>query len=445
MSLTCAVILACLLGPDSSTWPTYGGDASRSHVSDVPPPADPVEAWRRDAGSNPAWPGPAKRDAYNKVEDLKSRLRFDDAPQPTIVDGLVIVGSSRDDTVEAIDLHTGDVQWTFWTEGPVRFSPYIHGDLVLVGSDDGHLYALDRTTGDEVWRVRPGPVDRRVAGNGRVVSAWPVRTGPVVVDSTVHVTAGIFPLEGVWVAAYDVHTGEQQWKVRHTDLPAQGYLVSSPQRLYVPASRDTPVVLDRTDGSRIGKLGGQGGTWVLLTGDGVVHGPGKTGRLDEGDQAGDELATFQGTRMVVADGRSYLLDAQSLSALDRDRYRALAVERRSLHVQRTALDAAIKAGSQDAAAKAGQIGERLERIAAEMRDCLLWRVEASHPHALMLAGGVLVAGGDGEVAAFSMENGDRLWTRPVDGAAKGLAVVDGALLVSTDTGQVHCFREGDSS
>jgi outer membrane protein assembly factor BamB len=55
---------------------------------------------------------------------------------------------------------------------------------------------------------------------------------------------------------------------------------------------------------------------------------------------------------------------------------------------------------------------------------------------------VLVAGGDGEVAAFSMTDGEQLWTRPVSGAAKGLAVVDGALLVSTDTGHVHCFREG---
>ena len=77
-----------------------------------------------------------------------------------------------------------------------------------------------------------------------------------------------------------------------------------------------------------------------------------------------------------------------------------------------------------------------------MRECLLWRVSANHPHALLLAGGVLVAGGDNEVAAHSMGDGSLLWTRPVNGAAKGLAVVDGALLVSTDTGAVHCFREG---
>jgi len=428
--------------PDSSSWPTHGGDAARSHVTDVAPPSNPVQAWTRDIGSAPAWPGPARRDAYNKVEDLRSRLRFDDAPQPTIVDGVVIVGSSRDDTVEAIDIDSGVARWTFWTEGPVRFAPVIHGDMVLVGSDDGHLYALDRLTGEERWRQRPGPLDRRVAGNGRIVSAWPIRTGPVVMDGTVYTTAGIFPHEGVWVAAYDVQTGGAQWSVRHTDLPAQGYLVGSPDRLYVPASRDRPVILDRADGSRVGQLGGQGGTWVLLTGDGVVYGPGKQGRVSDHEPEGDELATFQGLRMVVADGRSYLLDADSLSSLDRNRYRALAVRRRALRGERKGLDEAIKAGDAAANTRAEAIAAELDAIAAQMRACLLWRVDANHPHALLLAGGVLVAGGDGEVAAYAMGDGALLWTRPVDGAAKGLAVVDGALLVSTDTGRVHCFREG---
>lgn len=437
-----SLITATAMTPDSSTWPTWGGDAARSHVSDVPPPDNPVQAWRRDVGVNPAWPGPARRDAYNKVEDLKSRLRFDDAPQTVIVDGVVIVGSSRDDTVEAIDIETGTPRWTFWTEGPVRFSPTIRGDTVFAGSDDGHLYALDRHTGEELWRVRPGPLDRRVAGNGRIVSTWPIRTGPIVIEGSVYTTAGIFPPEGVWVAAYDADTGASQWSVRHVDLPAQGYLVGSPERLYVPASRDRPVILDRADGSRLGQLDGQGGTWVLLTGDGVVYGPGKQGTLGDHGHDGDQLATFQGLRMVVADGRSYLLDADALSALDRDRYRSLALRRRDLRNERQGLDDAIKAGDGEADARAGQIAAELDEIAAEMRDCLLWRVEARHPHALLLAGGVLVAGGDDEIAAFSMSDGSRLWTRPVDGAAKGLAVVDGALVVSTDRGHVHCFREG---
>jgi outer membrane protein assembly factor BamB len=436
------MFVVCLTPPDSSTWPTYGGDAARSHVSDVPPPTNPVQAWSRDVGSSPAWPGPARRDAYNKVEDLQSRLRFDDAPQPSIVDGVVIVGSSRNDTVEAVDIETGVAKWTYWTEGPVRFAPVIHGNLVLVGSDDGHLYALDRHTGKERWRQRPGPLDRRVAGNGRIVSAWPIRTGPVVIDGSVYTTAGIFPPEGVWVAAYDAQSGEPQWSVRHTDLPAQGYLVGSPDRLYVPASRDKPVILNRADGTRIGQLDGQGGTWVLLTGDGVVYGPGKQGQMSDHEPDGDSLATFQGLRMVVADGRSYLLDADSLSALDRTRYRALAVRRRDLRVERKSLDSAIKAGDVPANTRAEAIATELDAIAADMRACMLWRVEARHPHALLLAGGVLIAGGDHEIAAFAMADGALMWTRPVDGAAKGLAVVDGALLVSTDAGRVHCFREG---
>ena len=44
------------------------------------------------------------------------------------------------------------------------------------------------------------------------------------------------------------------------------------------------------------------------------------------------------------------------------------------------------------------------------------------------------------MAAFSVTAGSKLWEARVDGAAYSLAVADGGLLVSTDTGAVHCFR-----
>ncbi len=45
------------------------------------------------------------------------------------------------------------VRWSFPTGGPVRGSPVVSGGLVLFGSGDGFLYAVDFSTGRERWRV----------------------------------------------------------------------------------------------------------------------------------------------------------------------------------------------------------------------------------------------------------------------------------------------------
>ncbi len=50
----------------------------------------------------------------------------------------------------------GQVEWAFGTGGPVRGSPTIDGDLVVVGSGDGRFYAIDRESGEERWRFQAG-------------------------------------------------------------------------------------------------------------------------------------------------------------------------------------------------------------------------------------------------------------------------------------------------
>jgi outer membrane protein assembly factor BamB len=59
---------------------------------------------------------------------------------------------------------------------------------------------------------------------------------------------------------------------------------------------------------------------------------------------------------------------------------------------------------------------------------------------LLLAGGTLFAGGKAKVAAHDAATGRELWTHSVRGRAYGLAVANGALLVSTDLGSIVCFR-----
>jgi outer membrane protein assembly factor BamB len=51
------------------------------------------------------------------------------------------------------------------------------------------------------------PSERKLLGNGRLISTWPVRGGPVVADGRVYFAAGVWPFEGVFVYALDAETG----------------------------------------------------------------------------------------------------------------------------------------------------------------------------------------------------------------------------------------------
>jgi len=68
---------------------------------------------------------------------------------------LVVVGS-RDKLVHAIDAAVGLPVWTFPTKARVDSSPVIAGDRVFVGSADGRLYALDIKTGELRWQFEAG-------------------------------------------------------------------------------------------------------------------------------------------------------------------------------------------------------------------------------------------------------------------------------------------------
>jgi len=68
-----------------------------------------------------------------------------------------------------------------------------------------------------------------------------------------------------------------------------------------------------------------------------------------------------------------------------------------------------------------------------------WSVPCDYPHALIIAGDVLFAGGTNKVSAYSITNGEQIWSRLVDGRARALAAAGGRLFVSTDTGNIHVF------
>ncbi|MBT7099832.1 PQQ-like beta-propeller repeat protein [Candidatus Poribacteria bacterium] len=453
LGLCVTVALWIVGGASADDWPTYARDYARSAATAEPLELPLTEVWAYHAPTPPtqAWPGPAKWDGWSKTFGLKDRMMFDKALDVAVVGDSVYFGSSVDDKVYCLDATTGDERWSVFTEGPVRLAPSVYDGKVYVGSDDGYVYCLDTDDGSEVWKHRPGPSDRRVPGNGRVISLWPIRTGVVVIDDIAYCCAGVFPSETVYLCAMNAATGEELWKNPLEDLAAQGYMLASASRLYVTTGREKPVVCSIADGERLFQVGGGGGgTYALLTGDTLLYGPGKTGQMGVfGDGGADQIASFDGNHMIVTPALSYLHTDTGLQALDRSRYLDLAEARKARNAQKSTAQEALKALAEDAPAaerrelrtQIAALADEVDALADDMRACYKWQVECDYPLSLLATGSAVIAGGEGAVAAYAAASGDELWVGKVDGLAYGLAAANGRVYVSTDTGAIHCFAD----
>ncbi len=213
----------------------------------------------------------------------KARLQFDGGYEPIIAGNSLFVAQPDVDAVVSYALDSGEEQWRFYAEGPVRLAPVAWEGNLYVGSDDGNLYCLDAITGTEQWKFRAVPASRKIFGNGRLISVWPLRGGPVLADGTIYFAAGVWPLEGVFVYALDATTGAVKWvndrcgslfgQTPHGGqaiggLTPQGYLLVNGDDLVVPCGTAKPATLNRHTGELIDfKLPGEGrapGGWFMM-------------------------------------------------------------------------------------------------------------------------------------------------------------------------------------
>jgi outer membrane protein assembly factor BamB len=74
---------------------------------------------------------------------------------PAVNDRLVLIGS-RDKHLHAINRASGEAVWKFQTGGRVEGSPVVFTDGVLFGSTDGRLYAAGLEAGAELWQLELG-------------------------------------------------------------------------------------------------------------------------------------------------------------------------------------------------------------------------------------------------------------------------------------------------
>jgi outer membrane protein assembly factor BamB len=106
-----------------------------------------------------------------KKPTLDWKFEPEDRAQPfyssaAVTDTLVIVGS-RDRLVHALDRKTGKEEWNFPTGGKVDSSPVVVGGRVYFGSADGKLYVLDAAKGTLIQKIDlHGPISASPAVAG---------------------------------------------------------------------------------------------------------------------------------------------------------------------------------------------------------------------------------------------------------------------------------------
>ena len=394
-------------GIRAGDWPTYMHDPQRSGITSEQLGTNLVPAWVYPRIKKPAaaWADEAKKNSYTAPplqQPFKTRLVFDRANHVAVAGDQLFTGSATEHTLSCLDAATGEVKWTFFTDGPVRMAPTVEQGRVFAGSDDGSVYCLEAARGALVWKyTAAGTNNYLIPNNGHFVSPWAIRTGVAVENGVAYFAAGIFPHEGVYLCAVDAATGARattnHWQTLHVNQGSfQGYLLLSPTRVFAPGARSNPFYFNRQTGALIGQYTDDKalGTFALLSKDSLFWGPSSRegAQITEGDLKGVNLNTFSGANALVATtNRLFYVTDTELRSLDR-------------------------------ASRA-----------------LQWKRSETYTHALVLAGATLYAGKDNEVAAFDSATGNKLWSASVQGRALGLAVAGGKLYVSTDLGFIYAF------
>jgi len=175
--------------------------------------------------------------AFNAA-DGKPKLKFAShegiSATPAIApDENLIIFGSEDRKLYALDLRTHRVSWEFETAGPIRSSIMTAHGHAFFGSDDGRLYAVRASNGRQAWRYESGsPIrsrpavteDRIVAGNesGDVVGLdlsgsikWRMKTKRAVTSNIVlHDGIAYIGSQDSHIYAVDAGAGWTAWRFR---------------------------------------------------------------------------------------------------------------------------------------------------------------------------------------------------------------------------------------
>ncbi|MBT3201591.1 MAG: PQQ-binding-like beta-propeller repeat protein [Phycisphaerales bacterium] len=134
---------------------------------------------------------------------------------PTIAEGKVFLANVDAHTVQALDVESGKLLWTYTAGGRVDSPPTWHAGRLLFGSHDGWVYCLRATDGKLIWRFKALP-ERYICAYGQVESAWPVSGSILIRNDIAYFCAGrnSFVDGGMVLFGLDPKTGRMRHR-RH--------------------------------------------------------------------------------------------------------------------------------------------------------------------------------------------------------------------------------------
>jgi outer membrane protein assembly factor BamB len=459
-----ALAVLCFAAPlRAGDWPQFRFGPARSAASADQLPAELSLRWVREL--------PAPRPAFNG----EVRLRYDASYEPVVMGKTMFVPSMVTDSVTALDTNTGQVRWRFFAEGPVRFAPIAWQEKVYFISDDGHLYCLNAKDGTLRWKFRGLPAgreDRKLLGNGRLVSLRPARGGPVLADGVIYFAAGMWPQHGVFVHAIDAKTGKARWS--NTDshhlaganldhgiksfagITPQGYLAIVGNMLVVPCGAQLPAFLDLKTGKLRPYTMGWGGRVGLPKGSWFVAGSGNylthSGDLYDMSRPNDER--FKNRRgksdfksQLYAGGWTRIsIDPTNQRALGDFRVPVMAGEQMFVSGGGSVLAYDLKQGKVTPRTKAGEEKIRKnDRYPDKLKATFpeLWKLPTKLSVHIK-SGQRLYVGGPGEVAAIDIPDSTSAkpkisWQSKIEGTPSRMLVADDKLIVITLEGKIYTY------
>ena len=397
-------------------------------------------------------PSPAWREPAWEVQ----RIDLDYAYAISAGARLVYLASSSEHAVCALDLQTGQPRWRFCAGGPVRLAPAVCGGKVYASSDDGSVYCLDGDSGRLIWKHRPNIPDERLIGNEQMISRRPARSGVLVHDGRAYTTFGMWSPEGIVVACLDAETGNVVWQndssgTKYSTQPhyealggvsPQGYLALSGDVLVVPCGRATPAFFDSHSGELLySESEGlfPGGAWTM-TCDHLVFTPCEYlkkpnperpvvfegGMSDEASMVAIRVGQWQ---------EVFHLNGVLKGVIDDNRRMSLIGPGKLLGID---LADVLRAAPDCYVAKLGSS----EGHMVDATKYKQWETAVPDVYELIQAGGTLIAGGRGSLAAYNAADGTKTWEASVSGDVRELLVAGRSLLVGTTEGEIRCFRTG---
>jgi len=131
-------------------------------------------------------------------------------PTPLVYDGVMYLANPGN-VVQALDAETGSLLWEYRRPLPESMrgggtrNLAIYGDNIYLGTQDAHMVALNRVTGEPEWETRMADYS----------DGYRNSSGPIVTDGKV--INGIngcsrFMPDSCFITAHDATTGEELWR-----------------------------------------------------------------------------------------------------------------------------------------------------------------------------------------------------------------------------------------